>query len=938
MGKKKALIVGINEYEDPGFERLKYAESDAKVIYDILINPDIGDFKKEDVILLTGKSKSEAEENLETILSETKRDDLVFIYFAGHGKLDRSGKLCLASRNTKTDRLLSTSIHLEDIRRMVDNSDCKRVVFIIDSCFSGAVGQSFRSADVPAESLEQISGQGKVIISASQAYERARERDDIGHGIFTYNLVKGLEGEADHDGDGYISVDELYRYVCDRVKSETKNQQVPMKWGMDEKGEIIIAKSIKNLERKKAEIERLSESARGLQNQERFDEALDAWNKVLQLDSKNTEAPQTIKQIEEGKKKRAELEAKIDKLFEYYQKRMISPAIYNKAIGIIRNPYSTSSNKEEIFTKLVEDLLSNNLTVENFVLSWNRIQKLESQTELERLKQEGDRKDQIEGIIQQKEEHQKKEQIDTLYKQALELVGIRQWRQASEKIKEIQTLDPQFADPEGIATRVREELERETERLEQERREREAREKAAREEAERKAYEKAAKEEAERRAREEKESKRKTDKGKARYTSSPWMYGVVGGLIVLVLLVVELWKRPEPKPGPQPRGQKEPGLKINKPELNRGSQVLYEDNFTTLDPAWGAPNPNLSVKDGKLILQPEVDKRYTAINQANSFEDIDFHIKVSLAKSGDPSYGGGLIFWAKDNMNYYTLSVSGNGWFRVERRVNGHELAPVAWRENAAVKKGLGEWNQLRVVTKGSQAAAYINDTEVMAFNGQPPQDDSFIGVFGDSPKNSQNVWEFSDLKINKLEPFNKRSQVLYEDNFTTLDPAWGAPSSNLSVKDGKLIVQPSINSGFVALRQADFFNDIDATIKVSMAKSDDPSWGGGLVFWAKDKSNYYALLVSGNGQFSVRRYINDRALAPVDWRENASIKKGIGQVNELRIVTKGNQATAYINDMEVIAFNGQPPNGGSLIGVKGSSAEKSQIVWEFSGLKVTKP
>jgi uncharacterized caspase-like protein len=404
MGKNKALIIGINQYEDPGFERLKYAESDAKAIYDVLINPDIGEFAKEDVILLTGKTKPEVEESLETILNQAKKDDLVFIYFAGHGKLDKLGNLCLVTRNTKTDTLLATSVRLDDIRGIIDQSDCRRIVFVIDSCFSGAVGQSFRSGDVPAESFEQISGQGKVIISASQAYERARERDDIGHGIFTYNLVKGLEeGEADRDEDGYISIEDLYRYVCDKVKTETKGQQVPMKWGIDEKGEIVIAKSIKTLEKKRTEIERLSKNARELQNQGRLDEALDIWNKVRELDHKNAEAPQGIKQIEGEKKKRAELEAKIDKLFDYYKKGSIPGTIYNKAVGIIRNPPSTLSDKEETLTKLVEDLLNDSLTVENFVLSWNRIEKPESQTGIG-LNREEEPKAQSERIIQQKEE------------------------------------------------------------------------------------------------------------------------------------------------------------------------------------------------------------------------------------------------------------------------------------------------------------------------------------------------------------------------------------------------------------------------------------------------------------------------------------------------------------------------------------------------------
>src|ERR1700756_3066993 len=191
-------------------------------------------------------------------------------------------------------------------------------------------------------------------------------------------------------------------------------------------------------------------------------------------------------------------------------------------------------------------------------------------------------------------------------------------------------------------------------------------------------------------------------------------------------------------------------------------------------------------------------------------------------------------------------------------------------------------------------------------------------------------------LIVNKSVLACKGSQILYEDNFATLDPAWGAQSPNLSVSNGKLILQPDVNTGFVALNKSKLFEDIDACVNVNMAKSDDARWGGGLVFWAKDDNNYYALLASGDGEFSVRRYVNGTSSAVVDWRESPGVKKGIGQINQLRIVAKGNQATAYINDTEVATFNGEPPQGGSFIGVKGSSAEKSQIVWEFSNLKIT--
>jgi hypothetical protein len=52
-------------------------------------------------------------------------------------------------------------------------------------------------------------------------------------------------------------------------------------------------------------------------------------------------------------------------------------------------------------------------------------------------------------------------------------------------------------------------------------------------------------------------------------------------------------------------------------------------------------------------------------------------------------------------------------------------------------------------------------------------------------------------------------------------------------------------------------------------------------------------------------------------------------------VVTKGRQATAYVNDKQVATINGQPPSGGSCIGLYGQSAEKTQNAWQFSNLKV---
>ena len=64
-------------------------------------------------------------------------------------------------------------------------------------------------------------------------------------------------------------------------------------------------------------------------------------------------------------------------------------------------------------------------------------------------------------------------------------------------------------------------------------------------------------------------------------------------------------------------------------------------------------------------------------------------------------------------------------------------------------------------------------------------------------------------------------------------------------------------------------------------------------------------------------------------------MNKGIGQVNKLRVVTQGHQATAHINEKQVATFYGQPPQGGSCIGLSGGSGNGLQNTWQFANIQV---
>jgi len=182
-------------------------------------------------------------------------------------------------------------------------------------------------------------------------------------------------------------------------------------------------------------------------------------------------------------------------------------------------------------------------------------------------------------------------------------------------------------------------------------------------------------------------------------------------------------------------------------------------------------------------------------------------------------------------------------------------------------------------------------------------------------------------------------AKVLFEDKFATLDPSWAAPSANIGAKDGKLTITPDKGMTQTNLNQANILpNDMEADYTVTFVKAADPTYGSGLVFWAKDYNDWFALLTNPNGWFSVQHQTSGRSLLPVAWRQDDSLKKGEGAENQIKLVTKGNQGTIFINGKQILSFSGQPPEGGSEIGFRVSSGPQGQNSVAFSNFQVVQP
>ena len=226
-----ALIIGISTYPNlRADQQLHYSERDAEAIYSILISPEGGNFPAENVHKLVGPKATLAamRHELEDWLpSVSKPDDRVLIYFAGHGFV-YNGRGWLAPYDFNTRDVTGTGYSMDKLGTDVGTEiHGKWKVLLTDACHSGAI-----TPETDPQTLNRTLGElnpSLFSLTASRDRERSFESADWGggHGIFTYYVVKGLEGLADTNRDGIVTADELAEYVHTNVRDVTKGQQNP---------------------------------------------------------------------------------------------------------------------------------------------------------------------------------------------------------------------------------------------------------------------------------------------------------------------------------------------------------------------------------------------------------------------------------------------------------------------------------------------------------------------------------------------------------------------------------------------------------------------------------------------------------------------------------------------------------------------------------------
>ncbi|MBE9227168.1 caspase family protein [Phormidium sp. LEGE 05292] len=244
------LLVGVNKYQDSSFPPLEYSALDCQGLSEALTEATQAFPQKEVIIYHDLAAQSATVEtvfkSLNYISQTANSQDTVLFYFSGHGLLEpQSQQAFLCFQDTQKDDLVNTGLSLADLLDIFGNCAAHQQLIWLDACHSGGMMLRGSRGKIKTQTnntstllspttqfvelLRKRAAQAKgfyALLSCDRA-QRSWEFPQLGHGVFTYYLMRGLRGEA-ADSQGVIDADSLYKYVYHQTLQhiDKTNQQL----------------------------------------------------------------------------------------------------------------------------------------------------------------------------------------------------------------------------------------------------------------------------------------------------------------------------------------------------------------------------------------------------------------------------------------------------------------------------------------------------------------------------------------------------------------------------------------------------------------------------------------------------------------------------------------------------------------------------------------
>ena len=240
-----AVVIGVADYKNytPGDGDLKYTINDARSFAEFLKSKKGGAVPEENIVLLIDAQASKANivEKAKALFAKAKKDDRVIFYFSGHGS-----KGCFIPYDAGD--IGNTLLYFNEVKAIFRSAKCNTKLLFADACFAGSMKTGLSSNSEMKKSIEkglkEASNMNIAVMMSCQGDETSIESSEWGNGLFTYYLMKGLGGDANRDGNQFVTIQELYYYVYHQVQDKAASRghkQTPELFGKFDL-RLIVAK------------------------------------------------------------------------------------------------------------------------------------------------------------------------------------------------------------------------------------------------------------------------------------------------------------------------------------------------------------------------------------------------------------------------------------------------------------------------------------------------------------------------------------------------------------------------------------------------------------------------------------------------------------------------------------------------------------------------
>ena len=219
------IAVGVGKYKNVGYN-LQYAKPDAEAFVHLVQRKAHKLYRSIEVFTYhdsaaTGEALTGA---LSRVRKQAKPDDVFMFYYSGHGIADDSGTFWFVTHDVlqmhSYEELPGVALSFRVLQQLSKKIRARKQLIVIDACQAGAAVElaSARGAAEEKALAQLARATGTFVLGSTQKEQQATELQRLGHGVFTYALLKGLEGAADGSpNDGKVTVLELSSYVVDAV-------------------------------------------------------------------------------------------------------------------------------------------------------------------------------------------------------------------------------------------------------------------------------------------------------------------------------------------------------------------------------------------------------------------------------------------------------------------------------------------------------------------------------------------------------------------------------------------------------------------------------------------------------------------------------------------------------------------------------------------------